>query len=350
MRPMTEGDLPAMSRWVNTAARRPVVGRAPVARAGGCPLRPGVRGEDAVRYWIWEVNGRSVGFSQDYRIADHPEYALLCGRPDAIGYDYVIGEPAFVDRGLGTKLLWVFLRDIVVPAYDPVERAVRRAGPPQRPLAARAGEARRDPGAVVRRAAVGRQGGHRRGVQHRRPAGTEVGMTIHVGISGWRYPPWRGDFYPKGLPQRRELEYAASQLTSIEINGSFYSLQRPSSYAKWRAEVPDDFVFAVKGGRFITHMKRLRDVEAPLANFFASGVLALDRRSGPILWQLPATFPYDGRCCADFFALLPAHDDRGGSARHPARRQGLRRQAVVRRGRGATAALRAGAATPQLRL
>ncbi len=129
--------------------------------------------------------------------------------------------------------------------------------------------------------------------------------TIRVGISGWRYPPWRGDFYPKGLPQRRELEYAASQLTSIEINGSFYSLQRPSSYVKWRAEVPDDFVFAVKGGRFITHMKRLKDVEVPLANFFASGVLALDDALGPILWQLPATFPYDEQVLADFFALLP---------------------------------------------
>jgi uncharacterized protein YecE (DUF72 family) len=126
-----------------------------------------------------------------------------------------------------------------------------------------------------------------------------------VGISGWRYPPWRGDFYPKGLPQRRELEYAASQLTSIEVNGSFYSLQRPSSYARWRAEVPEDFVFAVKGGRFITHMKRLRDVEVPLANFFASGVLALDQTLGPILWQLPATFAYDEQVLADFFAMLP---------------------------------------------
>ena len=128
---------------------------------------------------------------------------------------------------------------------------------------------------------------------------------VHVGISGWRYAPWRGDFYPKGLPQRRELEYAAQQLTSIEINGSFYSLQRPSSYAKWRSEVPEDFVFAVKGGRFVTHMKRLRDVEAPLANFFASGVLALDNTLGPILWQLPATFAYDEAVVRDFFALLP---------------------------------------------
>ncbi len=147
-----------------------------------------------------------------------------------------------------------------------------------------------------------------------------MGVT-RVGISGWTYPPWRGDFYPKGLPQRRELEYAASQLSSIEINGSFYSLQRPSSWAKWRSEVPDDFVFAVKGGRFITHLKRLRDVEAPLANFFASGVLALGDALGPILWQLPATFDYDHDVLAEFFSLLPRttteaarlalrHDDR----------------------------------------
>jgi uncharacterized protein YecE (DUF72 family) len=130
-------------------------------------------------------------------------------------------------------------------------------------------------------------------------------MSVRVGISGWRYPPWRGDFYPEGLPQRRELEYAASQLTSIEVNGSFYSLQRPSSYATWRAEVPDDFVFSVKGGRFLTHMKRLRDVEVPLANFFASGVLGLEHKLGPILWQLPATFPYDEQVVRDFFAMLP---------------------------------------------
>ena len=117
MRPMTEGDLPDVTRWINAphVARWWDDQRSPeqVAAYYG----PGIRGEDAVRYWIWEVNGRSVGFSQDYRIADHPEFALLCGRPDAIGYDYVIGEVAFVDRGLGTKLLWVYLRDIVVPAY-----------------------------------------------------------------------------------------------------------------------------------------------------------------------------------------------------------------------------------------
>jgi uncharacterized protein YecE (DUF72 family) len=131
-----------------------------------------------------------------------------------------------------------------------------------------------------------------------------VGVT-RVGISGWTYPGWRGDFYPKGLPHRRELEYAAQQLTSIEINGSFYSLQRPSSYARWRAEVPDDFVFAVKGGRFITHLKKLRDVESALANFYASGVLNLGSALGPFLWQLPATSTFDAGVLGDFFDLLP---------------------------------------------
>jgi uncharacterized protein YecE (DUF72 family) len=135
-----------------------------------------------------------------------------------------------------------------------------------------------------------------------------VSGVVRVGISGWRYPAWRGDFYPKGLPQRRELEYAASQLTSIEVNGSFYSLQRPTSYATWRAEATSarpDFVFAVKGGRFVTHMKRLRDVEVPLANFFASGVLALGETLGPILWQLPENLRFDAAVLDDFLGRLP---------------------------------------------
>src|ERR1041385_1247567 len=96
-----------------------------------------------------------------------------------------------------------------------------------------------------------------------------------IGISGWRYGGWRGKFYPKGLAQRRELEYASRVFNSIEINGSFYSLQLPSSYKRWYAETPPDFLFSVKGPRYITHMKRLRGVKAPLANFFASGLLAL---------------------------------------------------------------------------
>jgi uncharacterized protein YecE (DUF72 family) len=126
-----------------------------------------------------------------------------------------------------------------------------------------------------------------------------------VGVSGWRYPSWRGDFYPKGLPQRLELAYAAERMTSIEVNGSFYSLQRPSSYAAWRAAAPPDVVFAVKGGRFITHLKALRDVETPLANFFASGVLALGEQLGPVLWQLPERLHFEPDRLASFFELLP---------------------------------------------
>ena len=128
---------------------------------------------------------------------------------------------------------------------------------------------------------------------------------FHIGISGWRYPPWRGVFYPRGLAQRLELEYASRSLASVEINGSFYSLQRPSSYQQWRAQTPAGFVFSVKGPRFITHMKKLAGVETPMANFFASGVLALGDRLGPILWQLPPTLGFDAERLAAFFALLP---------------------------------------------
>ena len=128
---------------------------------------------------------------------------------------------------------------------------------------------------------------------------------IRVGISGWTYAGWRGDFYPSGLLQRRELAYAAERMGSIEVNGSFYSLQRPTSYTSWREETPDGFVLAVKGGRFITHMKRLRDAESPLANFFASGVLALGPKLGPVLWQVPERLEYDADLLAAFFTLLP---------------------------------------------
>jgi uncharacterized protein YecE (DUF72 family) len=128
---------------------------------------------------------------------------------------------------------------------------------------------------------------------------------LRVGISGWRYAGWRGVFYPKGLAQRRELEYASRELDSIEINGSFYSLQRPEQYRAWYRATPADFRFAVKGSRFITHMKKLRDVEAALANFFASGLLLLDDKLGPILWQLPPGSRFDEQRLADFFDSLP---------------------------------------------
>jgi uncharacterized protein YecE (DUF72 family) len=128
---------------------------------------------------------------------------------------------------------------------------------------------------------------------------------IRVGISGWRYPPWRGEFYPPGLPQHGELGYAAGRLRTIEINGSFYSLQPPGNWRQWRDAVPPEFVFSVKGGRFITHMKRLRDPQPALATFFASSPLLLEERLGPVLWQLPPNFQYDEPVLADFFAALP---------------------------------------------
>nr|WP_272954634.1 DUF72 domain-containing protein [Kribbella sandramycini] len=149
-------------------------------------------------------------------------------------------------------------------------------------------------------------------------------VAYRVGISGWRYAPWRSVYYPEGLPQRAELEYVSRRLSSVELNGSFYSLQRPTSYQRWYAETPDDFVFAVKGPRFVTHMKRLADVEAPLANFFASGLLALGNKLGPILWQLPGNFRYDEQRLATFFELLPRTtvEALGLAKRHEDRMQG----------------------------
>jgi aminoglycoside 6'-N-acetyltransferase len=117
VRPMTVGDFGDVSRWVNEphVARWWDEHRSP--EQVEAYYGPAIRGEDPTRLWVWEVNGRSVGFAQDYRISDHPDYALLSARPDAVGFDYALGEPAFVGRGLGTSLLWVFLRDIVWPAY-----------------------------------------------------------------------------------------------------------------------------------------------------------------------------------------------------------------------------------------
>lgn len=128
---------------------------------------------------------------------------------------------------------------------------------------------------------------------------------VRVGISGWTYKGWRGVFYPKDLPHRKELEYASRQFNSIEINGTFYGLQRPEIFRRWKEQTPSGFVFSIKGSRLITHLKRLRDVEIPLANFFASGVLALQEKLGPFLWQLPPSFRFDGERIEKFFSLLP---------------------------------------------
>ena len=128
---------------------------------------------------------------------------------------------------------------------------------------------------------------------------------MRIGISGWTYAPWRGTFYPAKLPHNRELAYAANRFSSIEINGTFYSLQRPENYAKWTAETPDDFVFSVKGPRFITHIRRLKDSRLALANFAASGLLRLGRKLGPILWQLPPNFKFDSERIEAFLKILP---------------------------------------------
>ncbi|MGH8384009.1 MAG: DUF72 domain-containing protein [Pseudomonas sp.] len=140
--------------------------------------------------------------------------------------------------------------------------------------------------------------------------------AIHIGISGWRYTPWRGDFYPKGLPQKRELQFASRAVNSIEINGSFYALQRPDRYARWYAETPPHFIFSVKAPRFITHIKRLRDIHKPLANFFASGVLELKEKLGPILWQFPPNFTFDAELFEIFLDQLPHDTEQAAALAH----------------------------------
>ena len=136
-------------------------------------------------------------------------------------------------------------------------------------------------------------------------AGTAA--QIRIGVSGWRYAVWRGGFYPHGLAQARELAFAARQFPALELNGSFYSLQRPASYLRWAAETPPGFVFTVKAPRYITHILRLRGARAALANFLASGPLALGAKLGPILWQLPPSMAFDEALLDDFLSQLP-HD------------------------------------------
>lgn len=129
-------------------------------------------------------------------------------------------------------------------------------------------------------------------------------MSVYVGISGWTYEGWRGTFYPPKLPHNQELSFAGHAFPSIEINGTFYSLQRPTSYQKWFDETPDDFVFSVKANRYITHIKRLNDPKIPMANFFASGILNLEHKLGPILWQFPPSMVFDPDRWKTFLDLL----------------------------------------------
>lgn len=134
--------------------------------------------------------------------------------------------------------------------------------------------------------------------------GTTSG-TIRLGTAGWVFAPWRGSFYDTGLPQKRELAFASERLGAIEINATFYSHQKPQSFANWAAEAPEGFVFTVKGHQLVTHLKKLKDVEIPLANFFAFGVLALGSRLGPFCWQLPGNLTYSAERMEAFLALLP---------------------------------------------
>jgi uncharacterized protein YecE (DUF72 family) len=168
-------------------------------------------------------------------------------------------------------------------------------------------------------------------------------MAIRIGISGWSYDGWFGTFYPGHVPKRRALEYAASCFSSIEVNGTFYSLQRPHSFGEWHDRTPEGFVFSIKGSRFITHMKALREVRPAVANFFAQGVLRLDGKLGPVLWQFPARMKYDEARFEEFFALLPRdteaavrlarrhdHRVRGRSWLRTARRRRIRHAVEVR--------------------
>jgi uncharacterized protein YecE (DUF72 family) len=128
---------------------------------------------------------------------------------------------------------------------------------------------------------------------------------IRVGIGGWTFAPWRGVFYPKDLPQKRELEYASSKLTSIEINGTFYGTQKPESFKKWRDETPEDFVFTLKGPRYATNRRILAEAGESIQRFLGSGVLELGDKLGPINWQFAATKTFDREDFDRFLALLP---------------------------------------------
>jgi uncharacterized protein YecE (DUF72 family) len=146
-------------------------------------------------------------------------------------------------------------------------------------------------------------------------------VSVHISVSGWSYPHWRGAFYPEKLAASRQLSFVSEQFDSVEVNRSFYALLTPDACRSWYEQTPKGFLFTLKGSRFITHMKKLRNVDTALANFFASGPLALHEKLGPIVWQLPAALAFDEARVAEFLAQLPRtnveaaalaerHDDR----------------------------------------
>lgn len=136
-----------------------------------------------------------------------------------------------------------------------------------------------------------------------------------MGVGGWNFAPWRGSYYPKGLTQTQELHYSSRQLTSIEINSTFYGLQKPATFKKWHNETPEGFVFSVKAPRFVTNRKSLASAASSIKRFLQSGVLQLGAKLGPINWQLPPEKPFDAKDLAEFLALLPRKLD-GRSLRH----------------------------------
>lgn len=160
---------------------------------------------------------------------------------------------------------------------------------------------------------------------------------IRIGVSGWTYAPWRGNFYPEGLVRKRELGFAARQFNALEINGTFYGMQTPKAFRSWAEAVPAGFVFAVKGSRYLTHMLRLMEPEQALANFFASGPLVMGDRLGPILWQFPQRFRFDAERIETFFRLLPKDT---GEAADLARRHDERLRARADYGDGVVRPLR----------
>jgi uncharacterized protein YecE (DUF72 family) len=139
--------------------------------------------------------------------------------------------------------------------------------------------------------------------------------NVYVGVGGWNFAPWRDNFYPKGLTQSRELHYASRQLTSIEINSTFYGLQKPATFQKWHDETPDGFVFSLKAPRFVTNRKRLAEAASSIERFLGSGMLRLGAKLGAINWQLPPNMSFDAADLAAFFALLPRELD-GRALRH----------------------------------